>query len=368
MPSAATAASLRPLFEQASHDEAAVRGLHHTIPMCYVLSFLGGAQDRGMDVPGLLARHGISPAMIDSPLSRVSVAQFAALLKHLRWRMRDELLGFGGRPVKLGTFVLAARQMSRCATLGDALRVGLGIYRLVIDEFSAHLRMEGGLARVVIAESTAGRRPGFIQSAFLYWVLGVASWLVQQRIALRDAALSRDLPSQSYRESGHLFNVPMRFGAPTSSIAFDARWLGEPVVAGPRHLQALEQQLPGALLVRFRDQSSLTERVRLRLQHQLAAGLPSLEQTAWHLKMTPHSLRRRLAEHGTSFQGIKNALRRDAAIDLLTRSSLPLGDIAQQLAFSEPSTFHRSFKLWTGVAPGEYRRTHGTGQPACESE
>lgn len=364
--SATPVAYAQPLFDKARAEDSSARGLHHTIPMCYVLSFLGGAQDCGMDVPALLARHGISPAMIDSPLSRVSVAQFAALLKHLRWRMRDELLGFGSRPVKLGTFVLATRQMMRCATLGDALRVGFGIYRLAIDEFSAHLRIEGAMARVVIGESAAGRRPGFIQSAFLYWVLGLASWLVQQRIALREAALSRDLPSDSYRESGHLFNVPMRFGAPTSSIAFDASWLAEPVVADPPHLQALARELPGALLVRFRDHSSLTERVRLRLQHQLAAGLPSLEQTAWHLKMTPHSLRRRLAEHGTSFQGIKNALRRDAAIELLTRSSLPLGDISQQLAFSEPSTFHRSFKLWTGVAPGEYRRMHGTVQAGPE--
>ena len=300
--------------------------------------------------------------MIDSPLSRVSVAQFAALLKHLRWRMRDELLGFGARPVKLGTFVVVARQMVRCATLGDALRVGFGLYRLAIDEFSAHLRTEGEQARVAISENAAGRRPGFVQSAFLYWVLGLASWLVQQRIPLRDAALSSEIPSQPYRENGNLFNVPMRFGAPASSIAFDARWLAEPVVADPRHLQALVRQLPGALLVRFRDRSSLTERVRLRLQQQLAAGLPSLEQTAWHLKMTPHSLRRRLAEHGTSFQGIKNALRRDAAIELLTRSSRSLGEISQQLAFSEPSTFHRSFKLWTGVAPGEYRRMHATVQ------
>lgn len=370
MPSAASripTASIQPPIEPARSETNSSRGLHHTIPMCYVLSFLGGAQDRGIDVPALLARHGISPAMIDSPLSRVSVAQFAALLKQLRWCMRDELLGFGARPVKLGTFVLAARQMMRCASLGDALRVGFGIYRLAIDEFNAHLRIEGGVARVVIVEGVAARRAGFIQSAFLYWVLGLASWLVQRRIPLLDAALSRDLPSHSYRESGHLFNVPMRFGAPTSSIAFDANWLAEPVVADPHHLQTLARRLPGALLVRFRDHSSLPERVRLRLQQQLVAGLPSLEQTAWHLKMTPHSLRRRLAESGTSFQGIKNALRRDVAIELLTRSSLPLGDISQQLAFSEPSTFHRSFKLWTGVAPGEYRRMHGQAQCMCES-
>jgi AraC-like DNA-binding protein len=31
-------------------------------------------------------------------------------------------------------------------------------------------------------------------------------------------------------------------------------------------------------------------------------------------------------------------------------------DIAERLGFSEPSTFHRAFKKWTGVSPGEYRR------------
>ena len=61
MPSAASAVSaafVRPLIEQVPPAEVP-GGPRHTIPMCYVLSFLGGAQGRGMDVPGLLARHGI---------------------------------------------------------------------------------------------------------------------------------------------------------------------------------------------------------------------------------------------------------------------------------------------------------------------
>lgn len=37
-------------------------------------------------------------------------------------------------------------------------------------------------------------------------------------------------------------------------------------------------------------------------------------------------------------------------------TGLRLMDIAQRLGFSEPSTFHRAFKKWTGVSPGEYRR------------
>ena len=47
----------------------------------------------------------------------------------------------------------------------------------------------------------------------------------------------------------------------------------------------------------------------------------------------------------------------DAAIAHLARPELTLPEIAQRLGFSEASTFHRAFKKWTGVAPGEYRLT-----------
>ena len=71
------------------------------------------------------------------------------------------------------------------------------------------------------------------------------------------------------------------------------------------------------------------------------------------------SLRRRLAAEGKSYQGVKDALRRDAAIHLLLTPNLTLEVVAQQVGFSETSTFHRAFKKWTGVTPGLYRQLHG---------
>ena len=52
----------------------------HTVAIQQVQSILLGAQHRGLAIPPLLARAGIAPALLDSPLARVSQAQYTALI------------------------------------------------------------------------------------------------------------------------------------------------------------------------------------------------------------------------------------------------------------------------------------------------
>ena len=71
----------------------------------------------------------------------------------------------------------------------------------------------------------------------------------------------------------------------------------------------------------------------------------------------PHAtLQRRLANEGTSFQSLKDALRHDVAIVRLNTSAVPLATVAYELGFADSSPFQRVFKGWTGSAPGAYRR------------
>jgi AraC-like DNA-binding protein len=70
--------------------------------------------------------------------------------------------------------------------------------------------------------------------------------------------------------------------------------------------------------------------------------------TRWRSAST--AARRRCAS------SIKDALRRDLAIEQLSHGDLPVPEIARAVGFAEPSAFHRAFKQWTGVRPGEYRR------------
>jgi AraC-like DNA-binding protein len=72
--------------------------------------------------------------------------------------------------------------------------------------------------------------------------------------------------------------------------------------------------------------------------------------------MAASTLQRRLAMDGTSFQSLKDELRRDLAIVRLHTSTASLSALADELGFADSTAFQRAFKKWTGSAPGSYRR------------
>lgn len=156
----------------------------------------------------------------------------------------------------------------------------------------------------------------------------------------------------------------MRVGQTHVGLSFETRWLDLPIVQSRQSLREFFAAAPANLIVKYRDTSSLTERIRRQLRKSIGGEMPSLEEVGRQLAVAPQTLRRRLRDEGRGFQQIKDEMRRDAAIDLLLHTPLALPDIAARLGFSEASTFHRAFKQWTGVAPGEYRHKYGPGPGA----
>lgn len=337
-------------------------GGQHTIPVACAVSLLAGTER--VDADALLANLGVSPAMLESPLARLQLDSFAKLVRHVVRRGRDEMFGLCTRPVKSGTFALAARQMVRSATLGDALRAGMAVYSGAIDDFALRLRVHDGEASVLLIDRRAADGPGATaRSVFLFCTLAFASWLVQRRIRASRVTLSTETSGRLGPDGPMFFGTPIQYGQPCSSLTFDAGWLNLPVVPDVASLQTHLGDLPGCLFVLYRPSTSLVADVRHRLRPHLGGELPSLVELARAMNLAPQWLRRRLYDQGSGYQEIKKALLRDAAIEYLTRSDLNLADIAEQLCFAEPSAFQRAFKRWTGVAPGEYRRTH-CGRPS----
>jgi AraC-like DNA-binding protein len=73
--------------------------------------------------------------------------------------------------------------------------------------------------------------------------------------------------------------------------------------------------------------------------------------------MSARTLQRRLHDEATSFAALLDTFRREASVRLLRERDLSVEEVAFMLGYSEPSSFYRAFRRWTGQTPRIYRRS-----------
>jgi len=337
----------------------------HTISIVQVVQILQGAKSRGLDCARVLRHAGIAPALLESPLSRVTQTQYARLIFSLCRLTKDELWGLCEHPLPLGSFAMACQLLVHQKTLGEAMQIGARYYHQQLRDFAPRLQVSDGVASFRLTQtqqSSAGLH--YAQRAYMFFSFGLACWLVGRRIPLLEVIYPEptDSPMGLQRDASRLFQAPVRFESAWMGYRFDSRWLDLPIVQTEASAREFMRQAPHSLLIKYRDQTSLTERIRRLLRRNLTTDSPSLEDVSSALAMTPQTLRRRLQREGQGYQAIKDSLRRDVALEYLNRPELTLIDIANRLGFSEASTFHRAFKGWTGLAPGIYRQRRLLGE------
>ena len=102
---------------------------------------------------------------------------------------------------------------------------------------------------------------------------------------------------------------------------------------------------------------SFVSRVKTEIHALLSEGAVSIEQLADKMAVSTRTLQRRLTTENLTFSELMDDLRKDYALTLLRDASIPITEAAYELGFSEPSTFYRAFKRWTGETPAGYRKT-----------
>ncbi len=329
--------------------------------MHHVRAVLAGARRDGVDLVPLLQEAQIPPLLLGDDRARVTPAQFARLFRALYRTTRDEFLGLSAVPSRPGTFAMMCYACVGCRDLGAAVERGAAFYGLFPGGPELALEVEGGRARFTVRrELGQGDGDRFLSECVLAIWHRLSSWMVGRRIPLTDASFA--YPAPPHRgEYAALFDCPVRFGAERTAAAFDARWLTAPLVRDEPALDAMLRRAPFDLLSRPEYGTTVAEQVRRSLARGLrgAPGLPELGEVAARLAVSPATLRRRLQQEGTSFQRLKDQVRRDAAIAGLAESGEPIAELAARLGFSEDTAFHRAFRRWTGTTPGAYRIASG---------
>ncbi|MBT2543790.1 AraC family transcriptional regulator [Streptomyces sp. ISL-44] len=331
-----------------------------TITVHHVRAVLAGARGSGIDTVPLLQEAQIPPLLLGDDRARITPAQFARLFRALYRTTQDEFLGLSPVPSRPGTFAMMCYASLGCPDLGAAMERAAAFYGLFPGGPELALEVAGAEARFTVRNDFARDEERFLTECVLAIWHRLSSWLIGRRIPLAYAAFAYPPPPHK-DEYEILFDCPVRFGETRTGAAFDAHWLTAPLVRDEPALDAMLRRAPFDLLSRPEYGTTVAEQVRRTLTQQLRGSprLPALGEVAARLAVSPATLRRRLQQEGTSFQQLKDHVRRDAAIAGLAESGEPIAELAARLGFSEDTAFHRAFRRWTGTTPGAYRIASG---------
>jgi len=154
-----------------------------------------------------------------------------------------------------------------------------------------------------------------------------------------------------------LFTGDLTFGKSVNVIVFPERFLESPVVRTPAELDLLLQEFPFDFMAIRPTEPTLSDRLRSLYARSVARGdgLPALAQLAPLCGVAASTLRRRLEQENTSIRELKDAARRDVALELMSRGHDTIEAIAAKTGFRHTDGFRSAFRRWTGQSPRDYR-------------
>ncbi len=103
---------------------------------------------------------------------------------------------------------------------------------------------------------------------------------------------------------------------------------------------------------------TMAERVKRALQSTLSSTGGGKATVADLLFMHPRTLQRKLTAEGTTFESIRDSVRREAAERYLMETRIPLAQLASLLGLADQSVLTRLCLRWFNIPPSKMRQQH----------
>jgi AraC-like DNA-binding protein len=305
----------------------------------------------------LLARAGINPTFMEQAACRVHTDQVARLFRLVQQELNDEFMGFTAQPSRYGIFQMFCELSGQCKTLGDLLEKMVLFYNLTTDSVKIQLHTNDSNITELQFHLT---QPELDPEHFLAeWLLVTwhrfSSWYIAETIRLKGTCFSHEMPAH-IKELRVMFPGSLSFKQAQTSISFSHKYLTKSLMRTTRELNTFLASHPAEIMTIPGEKVSLESAIEREIMQSSSKKLffPKIEHLAKLLNLKPLTLYRRLKDEGTSYQKIKDNIRREMAIGKLVTGNLSVEEVSEIVGFMEPRSFTRAFKHWTGLTPRNY--------------
>ena len=326
-----------------------------TVPSDYIVACTHSRKDLQFLLPAIFQWVGINyPEFIKRPFP-LSINQVRQLVVAMHECVRVPHAGLEtGRQMPLASHGLAATAILAQPTFAECLQVASRLYNKSFPALSLQYFESAGQAGVRITErvSLSPVSHYFIEAitvsfySFLHFLLGGTS---------EPAFISFAYDEPDYRLTyDRYLKCPLQFNSKYNEFVISKQLAQQkllPLMEAGISMGEAGFPSPSIGL----EVSCLSKRLRLLLVQNIGA-LPSEDAAARQLGISSRTLRRQLHSAGTHYQQELDLLRRQIAINYLTKSDRCITDVALLLGFCDSSAFSKAFKKWTGVSPRKFKR------------
>jgi AraC-like DNA-binding protein len=239
----------------------------------------------------------------------------------------------------LGFSLMSSRDMAQAAAVGEKYHPVSG------SLMDVSCRAEGGeLILEAFERFSEPHLLPFFCEKFFTSALATTRGLLGAGYRPVRLELSYAAPAHA-EEYRRLFQCPVLFGAAHNRMVTSPELLQRSLATHSPSTHAEALRLCDSRLV-----SSLRQWLRGNVERS-----PTAAEAAAALHLHERTLRRRLADAGTSFRAIHDDERAKRATALLKDKRLGIAEIAARLGFSDEREFRRAYKRWTGKLPSTAR-------------
>ena len=319
------------------------------------------ANERGIPTSEVLAGTGIAPVDLADPDALVVASDEIVAVRRLLRALPDTAglgidVGIRFRLTHLGLFGFAAMS---CASLRELFDVSMRYFSLTMLNIDVKL-FEGADAGLL--ELNVDHLPEDVQEFFLERdvagiVTTVSDFALPVLAAYADQVVAEvKLDSEVLRPLIEILPVAsLETGRAHNRLHFPRAVFDEPLPQADSHTLRMCIAQCDLLIQRNAQRRGIAAVVASKLFRE-SGGFPSLSEVAAELDVHPRTLRRQLADEGTSFRALLNEARSALAVDLLCNVGLTVEEVSKRLGYTDTSTFCHAFKRWHGVPPSAYPR------------
>jgi len=324
------------------------------LPAAYALHLVDLVARWGVAPGEVLGGLGLTRESLTNPAARISLETTAALVERATALTREPGLAvFMGLQMRLSSHGYLGFAAMTAGTIRQAIELAIRFVPTRTTALAFHLHVEGENASLVFEErASLGAAREFILIALVMGIAQIARDVTKKEL-VGDADFAFAEPPY-FPRFAHLAHDRVRFGRPATRIVFAASVLDLPLdMADPVAMQLAREQCEREMQALGGDDRTAA---RVRELLPLPEGYRSLEDIAQQLGVSPRTLKRRLADAGTSYSDLLDELRQERAMLLLRDETLSREQIAERLGYSDAANFARAFRRWTGKTPGMLRK------------